>query len=84
MRKVIVLKVQKYWIIVKFNFSLTPSKGKINYFCIKQTVMEISVKINVNTSKQEEEVYKAIVKGIYYGLDVKHIASPQNVKIEKI
>lgn len=46
--------------------------------------MEVSIKIKVETSKQKEEVYKAIIKGIYYGLDVKHIASPKQIKIENL
>lgn len=42
---------------------------------------QIIISLDVETEKEHEEVRKAILKGIYYGLDTKGIAEPKKVKI---
>ena len=47
---------------------------------------EITIKIRVNVSEntKPEAIDRAIEKGLYWGLDVKNIANPQNLEIVSI
>ena len=42
----------------------------------------IELTVVVNTEHSQENIKAAIRKGLYYGLDVKHIAAPKDVTIE--
>lgn len=44
----------------------------------------ISVEVHFKTTKEKEDAKSAIKKGIYWGLDVKNISSPKDVKINFI
>ena len=39
----------------------------------------ICVEITIYTNKDNEQSFNAIKKGIYYGLDVRNVASPKDV-----
>lgn len=44
-------------------------------------IVGFTITVVVNTKETEIEIKKALKKGIYYGLDIKHIASPDDVSI---
>ena len=39
----------------------------------------ICIEINVYTNKENEQILNAIKRGVYWGLDVKRVASPRDV-----
>lgn len=43
----------------------------------------VEIEINVSDDKTDLDIEKALVKGIYYGLDVRKIAIPQEIKTVK-
>ena len=43
----------------------------------------IFVSVEVETTKSPEAAFDAIKKGIYWGLDIKHVASPDKVNVFK-
>ena len=47
---------------------------------------EITIKIRVNVSENTnpESIDRAIEKGLYWGLDVKRVAAPQDLEIVSI
>jgi hypothetical protein len=45
------------------------------------TTKKIIISIDIETNCSMEKISSAIIKGLYYGLDVRRVASPQNVKI---
>lgn len=49
-----------------------------------KTEYSISVEVHFKTTKEKEDAKSAIKKGIYWGLDVKNISSPKDVKINFI
>ena len=44
----------------------------------------INVIVEIATDKDIEEITSALNKGIYYGLDVKSVAEPKNVKVLQV
>jgi len=51
-----------------------------------QRLVKIEVSIEIKTSKFSHEIERAIIKGIYRGLDTEpnYISSPKDVKIKNI
>jgi len=41
--------------------------------------IQIEITIEIETNSEFNEVEKAIKKGVYYGLDIKHICDPKHV-----
>ena len=44
----------------------------------------VIVSFDVTTTSTEEEIFAAVSKGIFYGLDVKNVAAPANITINKV
>lgn len=44
----------------------------------------ILIELEIKTTKGKEQINSAIQKGLYYGLDIKHVAEPKNVKITNV
>jgi hypothetical protein len=45
---------------------------------------EFTIKVEIRTDEELEKIESALTHGIVYGLDVRRVASPKNVKIKKI
>jgi hypothetical protein len=46
-----------------------------------KTTKKIIISIDVETEYGMEEISAAVKKGLYYGLDVKRVAAPKDVKV---
>ena len=42
-------------------------------------IITVVTTVTIDTEKTNEQIFKAIEKGLYWGLDVKNVASPSNV-----
>ncbi len=40
----------------------------------------INIELTIETTSDNKDIEKAIEKGLYYGLDIKHVAQPYNVQ----
>jgi len=42
---------------------------------------KIIISVDIDTTSTMEEIAAAVKKGLYYGLDVKRVAPPKDIKI---
>lgn len=49
-----------------------------------KTEYSLNVEIKFKTTKEKDDAKSAIKKGIYWGLDVKRISTPKDIKINFI
>lgn len=68
------MKVKKFDDFNKINETIDDDKPEYS----------LTVEVNFKTLKEKEEAKSAIKKGIYWGLDVKHVSQPKDVKINFI
>jgi len=68
------MKVQKFNEFIKIDEAIDEDKPEYS----------LSVEVHFKTTKEKEEAKSAIKKGIYWGLDVKNVSSPKDVKINFI
>lgn len=42
---------------------------------------KLIISVDIKTTRSIEDISKAVIKGLYYGFDVRSVAAPMNVKI---